>query len=1077
MPYPTGGAKRGSHESPAPGANRWQRFGAWLERRLGRLAGIRLRWVGRRLERRLGRRFSRDRIRREDRKGIEETPDWTHRRFRVAAAEYLAYAGGVILVLLVLRSLVVVIDGRAAHFPFGFNPDSDCSTTGYSCGVISGIAMTFLSLSLASVVFLFWRLSYVQYSFMERAEQQTQDMVPTAASVVGDVVGRDELCHVIMDDLRERGSRRPHLLVGGVGVGKTAVMLHLTKLLAQSGAVPVALPLRDAKEQFSFHTMARERFVSQAADWLVSDAEGEKVWRRLDKDDRIVVLADGLEEALVDTPAQTDRDNLIRIAIREANRHRLPIVIATRPHDPLAGVDAAVIELEPLSEEAALEYIEPESEWVEERLDWIVETADVVETPLYLRIARELHEQGLLEGATQLEPEESAHLDTRSGDRVELRVRLMRAWTNALIQGYFYTARPLDRAARDATVVHLELMACIGLMKDKLEVKFEEIPKPPEEGQRAESHPELMEKVRERLEDGLGSWPMDLRLAAARGAQLELIEARAEGVRFPHSIMQAYLGSRLIGAALQDLPYLEEALTAPGRELLLALVMHAHGTRLRDQDEFGDWAWLTGGLRDYADKTNDTKAIDLLVTAIEIDSIDEHPRQRDLMQALERAWQRVQAEPRTVEEAKLKAVARVGEAARRLQSRPPAKPGREPKRQDGAPLLAPDLTPAYFELFELVRLEESYSIRLSAAHELAAGGDTAFKALEGRLRPDGMTLGDWAAQREHVMRGWLAPLLVGSTNGLDARENLGEWLKLVGRQDSSGEDSLPISLEVALAQGFKHAANRRRRHPHARPDARDYLEEKAREMLRKARFWYSRISLLHALALWALPDDDEEREERSGRQTRALVDHWLGEREREHPLVAAARDLAVQTLETGHPERFIWIDESGVISRIGSSPRRREGQRKHNLWIPPSTGWTALHPTALQLVADVLLLLNLAEQGKDPAQREERMQRARRDDLPPCLTVDRERLSPQSTVGMVTTIPTGSKCQPGCKFELCPYPPKGELIPRVELSEAFCRRQVYLLGHGRVGPAAWQKGTKGDNLKNFWTKMGTRAQR
>jgi hypothetical protein len=283
--------------------------------------------------------------------------------------------------------------------------------------------------------------------------------------------------------------------------------------------------------------------------------------------------------------------------------------------------------------------------------------------------------------------------------------------------------------------------------------------------------------------------------------------------------------------------------------------------------------------------------------------------------------------------------------------------------------------------------------------------------------------------------------------------------------------------DIALAQGFKHAANRRRAHPHAQAEARDYLEEKAREMLGRARFWYSRICLLHALTLWALSDDDEEQEERTSSQMAALVDHWLGERDPEHPLVAAARDLAVLTLETGHPERYIWIDESGVISRIGSSAKRREGYRKHHLWIPPSTGWTALHPRALQLVADVLLLLNLAERGKAPALREARMRRARREDLPPCLTVDRERLTPHGTVGMVSTTPPGSRCQPGCKFELCPYPPKGDLIPRVELSEAFCRRQVYLLGRGRIGPATWQKATPGDNLKRFWIRMGARAQR
>jgi len=82
--------------------------------------------------------------------------------------------------------------------------------------------------------------------------------------------------------------------------------------------------------------------------------------------------------------------------------------------------------------------------------------------------------------------------------------------------------------------------------------------------------------------------------------------------------------------------------------------------------------------------------------------------------------------------------------------------------------------------------------------------------------------------------------------------------------------------------------------------------------------------------------------------------------------VVEAIRLAVLALETGQPERFIWIDESGVAARIGSRPANPGAPRKHNLWIPPSTGWTALQPRAQQLVADVLLLLNLAERGARP---------------------------------------------------------------------------------------------------------------
>lgn len=1048
------------------------------------------------------------------------------------AAEYGSYLGAFVLIVLVIRSLIVVAAGDPSQFPFGFNPDSGCGEVGYSCGVISGIAMTILSLSLGSVAFLFWRLGHVQYPYMFRAEKEPRDLVPTAGSIVGEVVGRDELCHVIMDDLRDRERRRPHLLVGGVGVGKTAVMVQLTKLLAEAGAVPVPIRLRDAQEKLRFIVLAREVFVHEAEDTLLSDGEGEKVWRRLLRDDRVVVLADGLEEALAEGDAERERDNLIRFAIREAERQRLPLVVATRPHEPLTGIDAAVLELEPLSEEAALDYIEVEGPVGEaHRLDWVVETADVVETPLYLRVARQLHEQRLLHRAgpmpdvTKLhrpgvDPIElRVHLDTRGVDRVELRVRLMRTWTNALVAGYFYTELPLDVADRLATVHQLAALACMGLRDDTLEVKFDALPQPvlpparratrpstagasagrtdpaarrpraPKSGAASADDHGLTAAVVEELAT-LNRLPMDIRLAATRGAQLELVETRKDGVRFPHSIMQAYLGSRMMEHALEDESYLDEALKPPrpGRELLAALVMHAHGSLVAGS--YKRWRWLTDRLAKAADdRPRDAKTIDLLAAALEIDSVDENPAHPVLARKLRDRWKIQVTDDRTVEDAKLSAVARFGDVARNLSAR-----RRESQRQGRSRRPRSKLVcePEYLALLQIARQEQSYPVRLAIAHELGAGGDDAYSALAECLGPRAPAKSpvwrDWLKRdedhRQRAMSAWLAPLLVGSTEKHEesAKSDLRDWVAYVGRRTSEGEDVLPISLEVALAQGFKHAANRRRDHPHARAVARDLLREQARAMLRRARFWFSRLTLVHALTLWELPEDPEpEPAIGRGSETGEVVEGWLASRDRdaEHPFVDEASELARLALDEHAPERFMWIDESGVVTRVGSRPTRRGVPRKHNLWIPPSTGWTALHPRALRLVGDVLLLLNLAERGRTPLEREERMRLMFRDDLPPCLVSDRRPLHPGLTVGMAETFPPGSRCKKGCPFELCPYPPKGEQTHRVELSEAFCRRQQYLFGRarGRVGPGDWQDRTPRAELKDFWGEMATRAKR
>src|ERR1700689_4332825 len=277
-----------------------------------------------------------------------------------------------------------------------FDPDRRCSSLGFSCGVLTNLVASGVLVAFASM-FLLWRLFGLQRRYRAKAQYESRELVPTAGAIIDQVVGRDELCKAVMADLHDR-RRRPHVIVGGVGSGKTAVLVRLTELLADRQAVPVPVKLRDAANDLDFEALARDRFLSEVNPGLFSSAEGEKIWRRLRKDGKIIVLADGLEEALIGTSAEPERDNTIRAAIRRAHQQHLPLVIASRPHDPLRATEAAILNLEPLSYEAALAYIGGEGTTEDDRrLAWIVETADVVEAPLYLQITRELHVKGLRE--------------------------------------------------------------------------------------------------------------------------------------------------------------------------------------------------------------------------------------------------------------------------------------------------------------------------------------------------------------------------------------------------------------------------------------------------------------------------------------------------------------------------------------------------------------------------------------------------------------------------------------------------------------------------------------------------------
>jgi hypothetical protein len=1088
------------------------------------------------------------RVRRSDRSGIDEPATWRSR----GLVRVLTIFTAIVVLAFILWLGWVVYLYLERHGPSGapLDPDRQCSALGFSCGIVTNLLASGVLVALASAVLL-WRLFGLQRRYWIRAREDSRELVPTAGAIIDQVVGRDEMCLAVMTDLRDRGTR-PHIIVGGVGTGKTAVLVRLTEMLAEKRAIPVPIRLRDAAE-LDFEELARTRFLSEVNQGLFSAAEGETIWRRLRQDGKIIVLADGLEEALVGTPAEAERDNTIREAIRRAYLQQLPLVIASRPHDPLRGTDAAIIDLEPLSYEAALAYIGGDGTGEDERrLAWIVETAEVIEAPLYLQITRELHRTGLLEptSAGQL-----GVVDTRGVDRARLRLSLLETWERALVSGHLRADVPLSRAERQAAVEQMSVLACVGLRGDTLEVPLDVNP-----------GPQLQAEVRRRLariEGHAGAAPgvrsVDVKLAATWGAQLNLVEVRGQKVRFPHSLMQAYLGSRMLDAAMQDPGYARDALEYPnpGQEFLIALVLRsrvedvasgrtqtASGGTGRDtrhprqpsaaEPPSADLltplrlaaarghgaapadgaAGADAGTRADDAVRDDNKVFDMYAAALEIDSVAAAPAHVQLAAEIRDRWSHIYAQDRrTLEDSKLAVIHRLGEAARVIDDR--LRLGE-----------AIDAAPAYPQLYEIGRVDASYPVRLAAAGEIGAGGETAYAELDRVLpAPCGTCAAERARRRTSragdaepavvpedeaervralLMSAWLAPMLVGTTGGRSdaaadqgvaehAQADLVQWLRHVTRDGRQpGEQDLPLALEIGLAQGFKHAANRRPLQPDVLRESRMFLAEQALEMLKSARYWFTQLTLIHALTLLNLSDLQKQPWDKYGAKPEAIVQHWLdvagqeradaagpaGSRRTTHPFVQEAARLCVLALKSGRPQRYLWIDESNVVVQVGSRNLGNEVRRRHRLWIPPSAGWTALNGSAQQLLADVLLLVNLADRGEQPHVLERRLRRSNRRDLPPCITSYREALEPGLTVGTATPLVPGSSCVDGCAFELCPYPPKGAQ-PRIEMSEAFCRRQQTLLTrsprHPQSQQAPWQRMTA-SQLNRFWLEMGDRAR-
>ena len=311
---------------------------------------------------------------------------------------------------------------------------------------------------------------------------------------------------------------------------------------------------------------------------------------------------------------------------------------------------------------------------------------------------------------------------------------------------------------------------------------------------------------------------------------------------------------------------------------------------------------------------------------------------------------------------------------------------------------------------------------LECAQQIGAHGDAAFDALQGLLGPPddpaspdrkpeaspgpgsdkypAVVAGEGQPQdgeaddrqwRENTVCAGLAPLLAGSVtrSTAGAHKNLAGWLRFVSERDDRGMRSNPrLPLEVALAQGFKYAANRCGQPPHANPQAYAVLTEQAREMLKRTSFWFSRLTLIQALCLLSLSGSRPQRSA-SGRDAdyAALVTHWAGvpDSQSEHPFVAEARQLAVWVLETGQPERFMWIDEGNVACQ---SWLRSGGARCPALAqsVDPAVGGVGRAPPPARNFWATCWCCSTWPSGEQaPADRSWYLQRLNRAELPPCL--------------------------------------------------------------------------------------------
>jgi hypothetical protein len=341
----------------------------------------------------------------------------------------------------------------------------------------------------------------------------------------------------------------------------------------------------------------------------------------------------------------------------------------------------------------------------------------------------------------------------------------------------------------------------------------------------------------------------------------------------------------------------------------------------------------------------------------------------------------------------------------------------------------------FARLYETTR-DRNYRVRWSAARAIVDGGAEAYAELASEFA-DLLDYGEsvkpakWNDREKHDLSvvGWILPAFVDRVCDADrARLN-----RDLDRLTALVRHKIPLGTEASIAQGFKLGAFVNREADLLHP---------ALELLDDCRFWYSRIVLLQAICVGAITRD--------GTDENAL-DHVRATRrdEREHPFVREAARLCERAIKTGAWPRYVWEDENSVITRSGS----------------------ALAKETLALVADLVLLLNVTEQGGEKVREKRKEETYDQPDLPYCLSVSKDRHE------------LLSGCHEHCRFKLCPYPSTNELaLARDEFSQAFCRHQIETLRRVSRMPAlfrreraSWWSNAKRTALGRFWTEMEQRA--
>jgi NACHT domain len=441
--------------------------------------------------------------------------------------------------------------------------------------VLPGIGLKFVG-ALTGMAIGYVITKPARYLVMERATKKYRDFVtsdptrlfPLKPDVEPKALGsRPRLTSSIAAHLAVRQpdpERGPIVVVGEAGSGKTTFAAGLAAQLAREAKAPVIVPLRGLGNEIDFDAVGRERFQQVVRrNRLARDAD--QLWNYLSSRERCVVIADGLDERVLESRAGDVTDATDEILSSEAARS-VPLVITSRPDGLSRARLVEALELEELGEEyvAGLLVDDSKGSLGEEEAREITRQLELTLRPLYLTVARDICRRR----------ERDALVQIAAQDTDLARYRLLDARLDVFMNDGDDT--------RSQTVDTISMLALIALREGEAQASTVQPDGLYEDWLQAIAGPRLDRPP----------------LLAAAAGELRFLRIDGDRVGFRHPIIQTYLASRAMELLRGDARLRRDGRTDPewgpllkagtSHEVLRALRMYATRLALSPGVEAGE---------------------------------------------------------------------------------------------------------------------------------------------------------------------------------------------------------------------------------------------------------------------------------------------------------------------------------------------------------------------------------------------------------------------------------------------------------------------------------------------------------